>query len=51
MSGIDLAKKLYEDGFTKLYPFSNTDFEERNVPDYLTVILKPDIDELCKVVG
>lgn len=48
ISGIELAKQLHEKGFTKLYLFSGNDFEEGEVPDYLTIIPKTDIDTLCK---
>ena len=50
IDGRGLAEKLHKDGFKKLYLFSGTEFGKGEVPDYLTVILKTDIDSLCKVI-
>ncbi|MBP9742751.1 MAG: HD domain-containing protein [Burkholderiales bacterium] len=43
-AGFDLAKILYELGFTNLYLFSGDTF--KNIPDYLRVINKAGIDEI-----
>ena len=51
ISGIELAKQLHESGFTKLYLFSGKDFVEEEVPGYLKIILKTDIDSLCKAAN
>ncbi|MCE3268873.1 MAG: hypothetical protein K0R49_1125 [Burkholderiales bacterium] len=45
MDGQELAKKLHEQGFKRLYLFSGTDYSEDNsLPKYLTPILKTDIE-------
>lgn len=49
LNGFDVAKQLHEQGFTRLYLFSGRDFEKSEVPNYLTVILKTDIDALSKL--
>ena len=42
IKGIDIAKKLHEFGFTKLYLLSGQDFEgtDLEIPEYLTVLPK-----------
>ena len=50
MTGIALAERLASKGFTKLYLLSGTEFEASEVPSYLTVLLKGNIDELEKVI-
>lgn len=50
IGGIELAKKLHNDGFTNLYLFSGKNFEAGEVPDYIKVILKTNIDALCKAI-
>jgi len=49
LNGFDVAKQLHEQGFTRLYLFSGRDFEKDMIPDYLSVILKTDIDALSKL--
>lgn len=49
-NGMELAKKLHELGYSKLYMLSGTDFAAAEVPDYLTVILKSDTDDLHKMI-
>jgi len=50
ITGVELAKQLHEMGFTNLYLFSGRDFEAGEVPDYLKLIPKTDIDGLCKAI-
>jgi PAS domain S-box-containing protein len=50
IDGIELAKRLNEAGYIKLYLLSGKTFEEGEVPDYLTVLLKGDTDALDKLV-
>lgn len=50
LSGIDLAKQLYEMGFTQLYLISGKDFEKDEIPNYVTVIAKTDIEDIEKIV-
>jgi|GEM_PF-376420 len=51
ITGIQLAKQLYEAGFTRLYLLSGWDFEKGEVPDYLTVIVKGvDVDSIVKAL-
>lgn len=45
---LKLAKLLYDAGYTKLYIISGREFHEGEVPQYLTVILKPNIDEILR---
>lgn len=49
MRGLDIAKQLYEQGYTKLYIISGQSFEEGQVPSYVTVILKTDVDKLKNI--
>lgn len=44
--GIDIAKDLHELGFTRLYLLSGDVFKPGEIPDYLTVILKTQIDNI-----
>jgi hypothetical protein len=50
ISGIELAKQLHDKGFTNLYLFSGSDFGGSEVPDYVTVISKMDIEGFCKAL-
>ena len=50
IDGIELAKQLNEAGYTKLYLLSGKTFEEGEVPNYLTVLLKGDTESLNKLV-
>lgn len=50
ISGIELAKQLNEAGYTKLYLLSGKTFEKREIPNYLTVLLKGDVECLDKLV-
>lgn len=43
MDGVELAKKLHNQGFTRLYIASGENFEEGALPDYLKAIPKIDI--------
>lgn len=51
MSGIELAKKLHAYGYTNLYILSGNDFDVAEVPGYLTMLLKGDMDGLNKLIG
>ncbi len=44
--GVDIAKKLHEQGYERLYLLSGDYFREGELPEYLTVIRKDDIDGL-----
>jgi hypothetical protein len=44
LRGIDIAKQLHAQGYTQLYLLSGENFQPGEVPDYLTVIMKTDID-------
>jgi len=46
LDGFALAQKLHALGYKKLYMFSGRDFEACDVPDYLTVLSKIDIDKI-----
>jgi hypothetical protein len=45
-SGMMLAKVLYEKGYKNLHILSGKTFEVGEVPDYLSVILKTDLDQI-----
>jgi PAS domain S-box-containing protein len=50
-TGVEIAKTLYEAGYTKLYLLTGWDkdsLEEYNIPSYLTVLLKTDMDAIIK---
>ncbi len=46
VSGIELAKQLYDKGYTSLFLFSGKDFYNNELPHYLTAISKIDTDKL-----
>lgn len=51
VTGTDLAKQLYERGFSRLYLFSGTDYSADNsLPAYLTPILKTDLEAVKKLL-
>lgn len=50
MNGIELSHILHAEGFKHLYLLSGYDFAERKIPEYLTPILKTDIQALHKIV-
>ncbi|EKD45767.1 MAG: hypothetical protein ACD_69C00148G0001 [uncultured bacterium] len=49
MTGVELAKQLYESGYMQLYLFSGKDFGKDEIPDYLKVITKGDLVGLSKL--
>jgi FixJ family two-component response regulator len=49
MSGIEVSYLLHEAGFTRLYMLSGKSFEDSEIPDHLTAILKGDMDSLRKL--
>lgn len=46
IKGTDIAKKLHEQGFSRLYLLSGENFHPENIPSYLTVLRKDDIDSI-----
>ncbi|MBU0744520.1 MAG: PAS domain-containing protein [Gammaproteobacteria bacterium] len=48
--GVELAKQLNKAGYTQLYMLSGKDFKAGEIPNYLTVITKGDIDGLDKLL-
>lgn len=50
ITGIQLIKKLKDFGYNKLYLLSGTDFDKRQVPDYVTPIMKGDIQLLDELL-
>ncbi len=46
LRGLDIAKELHEKGFKQLYLLSGDIFEPNEIPDYLSVIKKADIDNI-----
>lgn len=52
ITGIDLVKQLYVQGYENLYLFSGKDYSnDSNVPWYLTLILKTDIDKIKYILN
>ncbi len=51
ITGIELAKQLHEQGYTNLYLFSGKDFNNGEIPSYLTLISKTDTDNLFSFVN
>ncbi len=49
MSGLELAQKLHEMGYTRLYLFSGDVFKRNEIPPYVTLILKTNIKQLESV--
>jgi PAS domain S-box-containing protein len=49
LNGLQLARQLHDQGYTNLYMVSGKDFEENELPHYLTFILKTDPDLLKKL--
>jgi len=50
INGFGLAKKLHERGYNNLYIFSGKNFKKHEIPNYLTVIIKTDIDAFDKFI-
>lgn len=50
VDGFELAKKLHKAGYTKLYLFSGSDFVAKEIPSYLTVLRKGDMEALNKLM-
>jgi hypothetical protein len=52
ITGIELATKLHELGFYRLYLFSGWDFaNDSSVPHFLNIIAKPDTDAVKLLVS
>lgn len=51
LKGLDVAKELHEQGYTRLYLFSGDTFEKGEIPPYLTVIDKLDNDALERSIN
>lgn len=49
INGVDLAKQLHEQGFTHLYLLTGDTFQPGEVPEYLTVIRKDNIEKIKEV--
>ncbi|MCD6026204.1 MAG: hypothetical protein K0R08_723 [Solimicrobium sp.] len=49
--GIEIAERLHTLGFTQLYLLSGGNFDNYHIPDYLTVILKTDLDSVEAVLN
>lgn len=50
LDGFSLAKILHEKGYQYLYLISASDFEENEMPSYLTFISKLDLEEIKKAL-
>jgi PAS domain S-box-containing protein len=50
ITGIELAEQLHQKGFKNLYLFSGKDLPENDIPNYLEVISKTNIDELLSYI-
>lgn len=50
-SGIEIIRQLGESGFTNLYLLSGDNFSSSDMPPYLKVILKTDIDMIDRVIN
>lgn len=48
LKGIDVAKELHEQGYERLYLFSADTWHKGEIPSYLTIIDKGDVDSLEK---
>jgi PAS domain S-box-containing protein len=46
ISGVEFAEELHIKGYTRLYLLSGKTFKNKQLPCYLTVILKTDIDQI-----
>jgi hypothetical protein len=44
IKGVEVAQKLYEKGFKNLYMLSGNKIDPSEIPAYLKVILKNDLD-------
>ena len=49
--GIEIARHLHEMGYTRLYLLSGGNLPEVQIPDYLPLILKGDLETLSAVIG
>jgi hypothetical protein len=49
IKGMEIAKILFEQGYTKLYLLSGQSLKRDEIPEYLTVILKTDIDSIQSI--
>lgn len=49
MSGLHLAQKLHEQGYTRLFLLSGREFKKDEVPHYLTIIRKDDIESIRRI--
>ncbi|MBY0377541.1 MAG: hypothetical protein K2Q33_03125, partial [Gammaproteobacteria bacterium] len=47
--GLDIAKELHEQGYQRLYLLSGEAFQKGDIPDYLTVIRKDQIDSITDI--
>ena len=49
LSGIQLAGKLHQQGYIKLFLLSGREFKQNEIPDYLTVIRKDNVESLRQI--
>jgi signal transduction histidine kinase/FixJ family two-component response regulator len=50
LNGLELAKYLHERGYSRLYMISGRDFCEENVPPYLKILTKGNMNDLAALV-
>jgi signal transduction histidine kinase len=51
MTGIELARQLHEQGFSRLYLFSGSDYTgDKSVPGYLIPLLKTDLEAVKRLL-
>jgi hypothetical protein len=51
IKGSDMAEKLHVMGFTRLYLLTGGNYSDYHIPDYVTVMLKSDLDVLAAVLN
>jgi len=51
LSGKELAEQLHKKGYTKLCLLTGQTFKSGEIPDYVTVIRKDDIDKLSELIN
>lgn len=49
LKGMEIAKKLNAQGYNRLYLLSGEFFEKKDIPDYLNIINKTDIENISKL--
>ena len=46
IKGLEIAREMYKQGFSKLYMITGESFRKEEIPDYLTVISKTDLNSI-----